>query len=488
MKTKRFLTSLIAALLIACLTACTHTTGSSSGGHKDKDNSDLFGDFFGGTSSPAQSDNIIADKLDTDAIMPERSIKSFQDIAPFLGDRLDSWQPTYRETEVTEASRTAINEYVALLVDEFNYEIVSQTRYDFSADGPVASDLADETWEVCLALSGIDTGRETAGRIDTSARCDIRLHCNRGTLTMVFSDLFHTEDFGFRSSGSKDNRFNEIYGKRVADAYLLKDGRYVNASDGVLSVEAGTLGEATILINGETIYHSPDAAIHNEAYVDYPCDDYEIEIYDFMEGVDSEKIEISVPKSLLGGEVYTLSYALNFRGDSPISVYARLADVGGVASWSYPNARSAVNALTFRVLQWNDTECIVYLSMDITYELEDMSVEVLAAMPAYGSSTETIFKEDEAIILKAGEKTELKYNPPYVFMPNYETYEWKIVSGQGISIAGMSDTCKIEAFAAGDVIIRCVYSYGEDEPDVLTGIPRNENHTKSKTYYIRIVD
>ena len=41
---------------------------------------------------------------------------------------------------------------------------------------------------------------------------------------------------------------------------------------------------------------------------------------------------------------------------------------------------------------------------------------------------------------------------------------------------------------SGKIVIKCVYSYGKDEPDVLTGIPRNENHTKTKLYYILVTE
>ena len=120
-------------------------------------------------------------------------------------------------------------------------------------------------------------------------------------------------------------------------------------------------------------------------------------------------------------------------------------------------------------------------------ELDPVTIEVLAAMPPFDSQPEDAFKENEAVTLKVGEKLKLEYNPPYVFMPNYETYEWRIISGQGAAIEGSKDKCTVTATSQGQMVIKCVYSYGEDEPDVLTGIPRNENHTKSKLYYINIV-
>lgn len=377
-------------------------------------------------------------------------------------------------------------EYIELLTNEFGYEIVGNYHFDPTAGDPFDGCFLDGSWEVCLGLSTVDTGREMQGYV-TDVSCDINLYCKKGELKVWFTDLFHTEDFGCRWSGSEGDRFRELYGQRVLDAYYLENGRYRNGSDGVLSVEAGTHGEAVILINGEEVLYSTDAAIHNEQYTDYACDDYTIEIYDFLDGVDEERIQFNVPKTLVGGEVYTLSDGLGVRGDSPI--WAIYAPGEGDAVWSssVPVPRAAMNACTIRVLQWDEVECVVYLAMDIVTELEPMTIEVLAAMPAYGSLWGETFKKNEAVMLKVGESMELNYNGNYVFMPNYETYEWKISSGQGASISGYGDNCTVTAVSAGEVIIKCIYSYGKDEADVLTGIPRNENHTRTKIYYIDIV-
>ena len=432
---------------------------------------------------------LIAAALEPADCEPERSVKTFQDIASFLGRRIDEWQETYRELKVTEVEGNAIVEYVRLLIDEFDYEIVGGSNFDLDAEDPFNGKYEKGSWEVLLALSTVDTGRETKGRIDSTISCDIRLHCDaKGKLTLVFTDLFHTEDYGCRWSGSEGDRFNEVYGQRALDAYYLENGRYRNGSDGVLSVEAGTHGEAIIVINGEEVLYSTDAGVGVETYADYPCDDYSIGIYDFLDGGESEQIRVSIHKALVGGEVYTLSDALGVRCASPIYVRScRLGENGGVSSTMEPTGRSAMNACTVRVLQWDEVECVVYMAMDIVYELEPVTIEILAAMPAYGSLWGETFKESEAVTLKVGESLELNYDGPYVFMPNYETYEWRISSGQGASISGYGDTCTVTAVSAGEVIIKCVYSYGKDEPDVLTGIPRNENHTKTKIYYIKIV-
>jgi len=430
---------------------------------------------------------LIAGELDLAECEPERSTKTFQDIASFFGRRIDEWQETYRKVNLSADDRSAVLEYIDLLINEFGYEIVATSQFDYSADDPFCGYFTNGVWEVCLGLTTVDTGRELRGQKITEP-CDIDLYYRKGALEVRFSDLFHTEDYGFRWSGGEENRFNELYGQRVLDAYYLKNGRYCNGSDGALSVEAGTYGEAMILINGKEVLYSTDAGIYAESYTGYACDDYMIKIQNFMDGVEKEYIEITVPKSLLGGEVYTLSDALAWMGDSPISIAAAFDDAGYALSYGIPKPRSATNACTLRVLQWDDAECVVYMSMDLVYELDPMTVEVLAAVPAYGSLREENFKENEAVTLKVGESLELKYIGPYVFMPNYETYEWKLVSGQGAAITGYGDTCTVTAVSPGQIVVKCVYSYGKDEPDVLTGIMRNENHTRAKLYYINVVE
>lgn len=431
---------------------------------------------------------LIAAALDPAATEPERNIKAFQDIASFFGKRFDDWTETYRRIALTEINDTAVLDYINLLIDEFGYEIVDTYQFEYGADDPFGGHFPDGSWEVCLGLAAIDTGRETRGQ-HVNADCDISLSANKGKLKLLFTDLFHTEDYGFRWSGHEGDRFNEVFGQRALDAYYKKDGRYYNGSDGVLSVEAGTHGEAVILVNGDALLYSTEAGVHKEIYADYPCDDYEIEVYEFLEETTKEMFEVTVPMNLTGGELYTMSDALGRLGASPIWVkMCRLGENGGVSSTTEPTGRSALNACTVRVLKWDKEECVVYMAMDIVYELEPMTIEILAAMPPYGSLWGDSFKQEEAITLKVGESLELKYDGPYVFMPNYETYEWKISSGQGAAVSGYSDTCTVTGAAPGEVVIKCVYSYGKDEADVLTGIARNENHTKTKLYYIRVVE
>ncbi|MBE6114498.1 MAG: hypothetical protein E7191_05395 [Erysipelotrichaceae bacterium] len=447
----------------------------------------LSGCSGGGTSSKQIEPELIAEALDMSSLEKEYTIKTFQDITSFFGRRFDTWNETYRNTKLVEGDQKAIIEYIDLLIHTFDYEIVDTYHFDPTASDPFNGTFLNGTWEVCLGLSSVDTGRETEGRLyDTP--CDIDLYSKKGELKVWFTDLFHTEDYGYRCSTCEGDRFTEVFGQRVFDEFYMKEDRYYNSSDGALSVAAFTHGEAAILVNNEESLYTTDAVLGKEVYVDYENDDYLIIVKEFLDGVEDERIRITIPMTLQGGEVFTLSDALGNRGDSPIDVIYDPGEGSIIRSYEDPTARAAMNAFTLRVLKYDDVECVFYFAMDIVSELEPITIEGLVAVPMYGTITGNEFKKEEAITLKVGKSMKLEFDAPYVFMPNYETYEWKITSGQGVSINGNGDTSTVTAVSPGQVVIKCVYSYGTDEADVLTGIPRNEDHTKTKLYYIEVVE
>lgn len=87
-----------------------------------------------------------------------------------------------------------------------------------------------------------------------------------------------------------------------------------------------------------------------------------------------------------------------------------------------------------------------------------------------------------------GINSSVQYND-VKFVPNYELYRGEVIFGADIvSLNGTkSRTCKIKGKKKGNAVIRITYEYGKDEPDVLTGIDRNVNHTKTKLYRIKVV-
>lgn len=472
---KRTAGRMLAVLLCLSLTACGGGEGASSGAGAP------------GKNEPVQ----IAQALSSTAVEPERSVKAFQDIASFLARRIDTWEETFRCVELTEEDRTAVLEYVDLLIREFDYEIVGSYHFDPAAEDPFGGNFLSGWWEICLGLTSVDTGREEHGR-QTDVPCDIDLYGKKGELHLRFTDLFHTEDYGYRPSTHTGDRFRELAGQRAAEGFLLEDGRYRNEGDGVLSVEAGThdeegYGEAVILLNGEELLYSSRAGMGMEVYSDYPRDDYQLVIRDFLPNAADEYVRITLPTTLTGGEVFTLSDGLGKRGDSPVWVVCAPGDGDTMYSSAAPSARTGIDACTVRILQWDGKECVVYVAVEGTYELDPIKLEVLAAVPDYEIRSQDVFREGQAVELKVGDTLDLEYEGSRILHPNYETFEWRITSGQGAAIDGSGDECTVTAVSPGEIIVKCVYSYGKDEPDVLTGALRNENHTRTKLYYIRVI-
>jgi len=471
---KRAAGRMLAVLLCLSLTAC--------GG----------GSSLSGSDTPGRDEPVfIAPALSTAAVEPERSVKAFQDIASFLARRIDTWEETFRCVELTEEDRTAVLEYVDLLIREFDYEIVGSYHFDPAAEDPFGGNFLSGWWEICLGLTSVDTGREEHGR-QTDVPCDIDLYGKKGELHLRFTDLFHTEDYGYRHSAHTGDRFRELAGQRAAEGFLLENGRYRNEGDGVLSVEAGTYGEdgsgeAVILLNGEELLYSSEAYVGIEMYSELPRDNFRFLIWDFLPDAADECLEVTVPLTLTGGEVFTLSDGLGRHGDSPVWVACAPGDGDTMYSSAAPSARTGIDACTVRILQWDGNECVAYIAVEGTYELEPVKLEALVAVPDYERRYEDAFREDEAVELKVGDTLELEYEGSRILRPNYETFEWRITSGQGAAIDGSGDECTVTAVSPGEIIVKCVYSYGKDEPDVLTGALRNENHTRTKLYYIRVI-
>lgn len=74
------------------------------------------------------------------------------------------------------------------------------------------------------------------------------------------------------------------------------------------------------------------------------------------------------------------------------------------------------------------------------------------------------------------------------FDSTYNTYKWEIVSGSDlVTLTGdASRSCTVSAEKEGSVRVRLTYEYGIKEPDVLTGIMRTANKSRTLEYVITI--
>ena len=124
----------ILCLVILCLTLCGCKDASTQGLEvgQDKVNN---GQEVGGKVEQAAPE-LLAHALNLDDCEPERSKKSFQDICSYLGRRAEEWTGEYRKLELKEEEREALRDYINLLINEFNYEIVDSYHYDATAEDP----------------------------------------------------------------------------------------------------------------------------------------------------------------------------------------------------------------------------------------------------------------------------------------------------------------------------------------------------------------
>ena len=152
-----------------------------------------------------------------------------------------------------------------------------------------------------------------------------------------------------------------------------------------------------------------------------------------------------------------------------------------------PEYGGSFEYVTVRVPKWNiNGVTVVYFAAKYTDASNTVNtIEGLIA----AKYKDPLAEELETITISKGSTQNIKYSGTVVF-PNYETYDWTIVSGKNnITLdKKTSRTCKVKGKKAGTAVIRITYEYGVDEPDVLTGIKRNKNKVKHKLYQIRVVN
>lgn len=140
--------------------------------------------------------------------------------------------------------------------------------------------------------------------------------------------------------------------------------------------------------------------------------------------------------------------------------------------------------LTVRVMYWEpDAEAVYYISAE--YDTAPYTLEILAAVSLAGADEDKGSVDGEYTI-KTGETLELGCSREY--HPNYELFRWKVTEGaELVSLdSDISSSCHVKALGSGTVRIQVTYEYGTDEPDVLTGIKRNTDHSRTQEFLINI--
>ena len=119
---------------------------------------------------------------------------------------------------------------------------------------------------------------------------------------------------------------------------------------------------------------------------------------------------------------------------------------------------------------------------------ENASLDQVILRSDLGESglTEEESRADEEFSLSVGQSLDITC--PARDYTNYQQFTWEIVEGTGLAeLTGVvARTCTLTALRPGTVLLRSTYEYGIDEPDVLTGFPRNVNRSETRTYLITI--
>ena len=132
-------------------------------------------------------------------------------------------------------------------------------------------------------------------------------------------------------------------------------------------------------------------------------------------------------------------------------------------------------------MYWNkDAEAVYYIYAE--FDTSPYTLEALVAVEL-GATAETA---DGVYTLSPGGTATITC--PTEFGTNYQLFSWEVVEGTGnVTLSGTtSQTCTIQAVQSGTALVRATYTYGVDEPDVLTGIPRNVERQNTYTYRIEI--
>ena len=138
-----------------------------------------------------------------------------------------------------------------------------------------------------------------------------------------------------------------------------------------------------------------------------------------------------------------------------------------------------------RVMLWETGKNIGVFYFDLVFDTAPYELEGLAAVSL--SNTHTADDDLEKHTITVGATQQLTFNDR-VYSPAYEVYTWQIISGGNrVSLANEKfQTCTVTGLSEGEARVRVTYEYGVDEPDVLTGIPRNVNKIKQQEFIITV--
>lgn len=381
-------------------------------------------------------------------------------VQPFNGDR---------------SAAALVEEYVKTICSGgYNLKLID-SHYQAFNDG-----FTSASWAIDYTGTGRVAG--TTKSLFNDVECNVTLYYTidygrlKGQLWIPAS--MDIVDLGLRYGGGKES-ISVAGPSAMAGLYRMPDGSY-QTSDGRLST---TPGRATVLRDG--ISYSVDAQFERNSK----------DVLWVRNFYRDEGIYFCTPESrVMTGDIFTLRDMLynnswtfrslnefdQFRHDTPF------LGLGHNNDFITPRVKQSLNefdALTVRVMYWEpNAEAVYYIYAELS--TTPYTVEALCAVNL--TRIEGFSGRDDERLVYAGQSIQL--DSPREYGANYELFTWELVEGAGVVELSGTNTaaCTVKALRTGTAVVRVNYNYGVDEPDVLTGIKRNADHTQTVDYYIHV--
>lgn len=402
-----------------------------------------------------------------------------QDLRDFAGAAMTVNVPSSTSGYLVETFNG--NESAAALIEEYvnticsgGYNLKLTDSYYYTYNGTSAS------WAIDYTGTGRVSGATKS--LFNDVECNVSLYYTleygalKGQLWIPAS--MEIVDLGLRYGGGREE-LSLAGPSAMAELYRMPDGGY-QTSDGRLSTAPG---RASVLRDGQP--YSVETSFERDSK----------DVLWVRNFYRDEGVYFCTPANrLMAGDVFSLRDLLYdskwtfksldefdaFRHDTPF------LGLGHDNDFITPRVSRDLNefdALTVRVMYWEPgVEAVYYIYAELStapYTVEALCTVSLARSEGFSG------RENERLI-HIGESIQI--DSPREFHPNYELFTWEIVEGTGVvELSGtISAICTVRALRTGTAVVRVSYNYGVDEPDVLTGIRRNADHTRTVEYSIYV--
>lgn len=426
----------------------------------------------------ALSENPTAYKITSDSVY-------IQDLVDFCDGQLSYGDMTskdyYRRTfNGSEEDFKIIEDYVNTICDgNYNLTLVD-SHY---------KEIKTVFFSFGINYTGTAKIKQTCNMTYTNTVCNMMIYgeIEKGKLKAVvwIPSSMEIVDLGLRF-GKSTQEAGTGAPSAVTGLYRLSDGSF-KTEDGRLTA---ALGQAAVLRDGklytsEASFNKNSKSSRDELWV---RGFYNDETIVFFSPSDSIKTgSIFTYKNLMREQSYVNKTPTLEKGEKQFTNYNWTLCFGLChnGDWITPlsGKYNSFEDLYVRVMYYEPKSVIVYY---IYAELDSKPnvVEALCAVDLKNLSESV--NADGQYSMYVGES--INIDGGREFDSTYDTYKWEIVSGSDlVTLTGDAhQSCTVAAKKEGTVRVRLTYDYGIKEPDVLTGIIRTVNKSKTLEYVITI--